>query len=235
MRVTDLGTMAYRDAWQVQEQAHGEVLAGGEERILLVEHPPVITLGRREGVIRSLRAPEASLAQLGVELVQSDRGGDITFHGPGQVVAYPIVRLNDHGLSVGGYVRALERSAIATLGQFGIEARREDKAVGVWVDGLDGRSAKICAIGVRIRRGISLHGLAMNVTTDLSYFELIDPCGLGRPVTSIAKMLGDKPPSIEQVRETLAIQLRSILLSSVKPCEIGASPLGGDRPAHLRG
>src|SRR5688500_8579993 len=198
MRVEDLGTMPYRDAWAAQEAAHADVLDGGAERILLVEHPPVITFGRRPGVERNLIASDAQLATLGVEVVQSDRGGDITFHGPGQIVAYPIVRLNDHTLSVGGYVRALERAAIDTCRAFGVEARREDGAVGVWVDDpIVGTPAKICAIGVRIRRGVSLHGLALNVTTDLSYFDLIVPCGLtGRSVTSLERLLGADAPSI---------------------------------------
>src|SRR3954452_22128589 len=142
MLITDLGTLAYRDAWRLQEAAHEEVLAGGEERILLVEHPPVITLGRRadrgdaggDGVVQHLVAAPEYLQQLGVELVQSDRGGDITFHGPGQVVAYPIVRLNAHGLSVGGYVHALEHAVVDTLADFGIRAQRDTGAVGVWAD-----------------------------------------------------------------------------------------------------
>jgi lipoate-protein ligase B len=217
MLLTDLGTLAYRDAWRLQEAAHEEVVAGGPERVLLVEHPPVITLGRRAdrgeagrgGVVQHLVASPEYLQQLGVELVQSDRGGDITFHGRGQVVAYPIVRLNDHDLSVGGYVRSLERAVIATLAEFGIAARRDESAVGVWVDDpATGTPAKVCAIGVRIRRGVSLHGLALNVTTDLNYFNLIVPCGLqGRPVTSVGKILRDAAPTIEQVRETLARQL----------------------------
>lgn len=208
MIVTDLGTMDYRAAWQRQEAAHAQVLAGGAEQLLLVEHTPVITLGRREGVIRNLVASEASLNMLGVELVQSDRGGDITFHGPGQLVAYPIVRLNDHRLSVGGYVRALENAAIGALAHFGIRARRDEGAVGVWAETGDGSIAKICAIGVRIRRGISLHGLALNVTTDLRYFDLIVPCGLtGRAVTSVQKLLGVHAPTLPQVREALVRQL----------------------------
>src|SRR3954468_17377191 len=163
MYAQDLGLMKYRDAWALQEVAHADVLAGGEERVLLVEHPPVITFGRRPGVERNLIASDEQLRAAGVDVVQSDRGGDITFHGPGQVVAYPIIRLNDHGLSVGGYVRALERAVIATLADFGIGARRDESAVGVWVDeAATGTAAKVCAIGVRIRRGVSLHGLALN-------------------------------------------------------------------------
>jgi lipoyl(octanoyl) transferase len=214
MIVTDLGTMPYRDAWREQERVHEDVVAGGPERLLLVEHAPVITFGRRAGVERNLLASDEQLAKLGVEVVQSDRGGDITFHGPGQVVAYPVVRLNDHGLSVGGYVRALERAVIDALGDLGISARKDDCAVGVWVDDGSGTNtlAKVCAIGVRIRRGVSLHGLALNVTTDLNYFNLIVPCGLHcRPVTSVRKILGDKAPDVDAVKRVLGTRLVSSL------------------------
>jgi lipoate-protein ligase B len=204
--------MRYRDAWAVQEAAHAEVLAGGAERVLLVEHPPVITLGRRgetEGP-KHLVASKDYLDQLGVELVQSDRGGDITFHGLGQIVAYPIVRLNDHRLSVGGYVRRLEATVIAALQEFNIVARRIDGCVGIWTDAPSpGHNplppAKICAIGVRIRRGVSMHGIALNVSTDLRYFNLIVPCGLpGKRVTSIGEILGDRAPQLQAVRDLLA-------------------------------
>jgi lipoyl(octanoyl) transferase len=140
-------------------------------------------------------------------VVQSDRGGDITFHGPGQVVAYPIIRLNDHALSVGGYVRALERGVIDALDKLGVPARCETGAVGIWVDdaGPQCTAAKVCAIGVRIRRGVSLHGLALNVNTDLRYFELIVPCGLsGRAVTSLEKLLGGRAPPLARVKDLLA-------------------------------
>src|SRR5687768_15331766 len=183
MRVEDLGTMPYRDAWAAQESAHADVLAGGEERILLVEHPPVITFGRRGPDARNVIASHEQLATMGVEVVQSDRGGDITFHGPGQIVAYPIVRLIDHKLSVGGYVHGLEKAVIGTLAAFGIGACADPTAVGVWTSH-NGQPGKVCAIGVRVKRGVTLHGLALNVTTDLSYFNLIVPCGLvGRGVT----------------------------------------------------
>jgi lipoyl(octanoyl) transferase len=214
MLITDLGTLGYNDAWRLQEAAHERVLAGEAERIFLVEHPPVITLGRREGAVKNLVASRESLARVGVELVQSDRGGDITFHGPGQLVAYPIIRLNDHRLSVGGYVRALESAVIAALADLGVAARRDEGAVGVWVDDpAAGQPAKLCAIGVRIRRGVSLHGLALNVTTDLNHFNLIIPCGLaGRPVTSLLKLLGDKRPSMDQVKRVLVDRLIAALV-----------------------
>src|SRR3954447_780654 len=134
MRLEDLGTMPYRQAWAIQERAHEEVLAGGEERVFFVEHPPVITFGRRPNVARHLLASDEQLARLGVEVVQSDRGGDITFHGPGQLVAYPIIRLNDHGLSVGAYVHGLEGAVVRTLARFGVSAGKDACAVGVWTD-----------------------------------------------------------------------------------------------------
>jgi lipoyl(octanoyl) transferase len=204
MQIQDLGTINYRDAWTIQEQAHENVVAGGEERLLIVEHPPVITFGRRAETMgqKNLIASKESLDQLGVELVQSDRGGDITFHGPGQIVAYPIVRLNDHRLSVGGFVRKLEATVINAMQQLGVNARRIDGCVGIWVGG-----EKLCALGVRIRRGVSLHGIALNVETDLRYFDLIVPCGLtDKRVTSLKKILGEKCPTIEVVKESLAIQ-----------------------------
>jgi lipoate-protein ligase B len=213
MRVEDLGTLSYRDAWAVQETVHAEVLAGAEERILFVEHTPVITFGRRPGVERNVVASDEQLRSAGVDVVQSDRGGDVTFHGPGQVVAYPIIRLNDHRLSVGGYVRALEAAVIATLKSFGVAtAHRQDKAVGIWVGQTPETSAKVCAIGVRIRRGVSLHGLALNVSTDLRYFNLIVPCGLvGRPVTSLAELLNGSLPALQRVKAELATRLAEAL------------------------
>ena len=219
MRFEDLGTMAYRDAWAVQERAHEEVLAGGEERIYFVEHPPVITFGRRPNVARHLLASDEQRAKLGVDVVQSDRGGDITFHGPGQLVAYPIIRLNDHGFSVGGYVHTLERVIVNTLAGLGISSNSDPTAVGVWTPvPACGSSGKICAIGVRIKRGVSLHGIALNVTTDLSFFNLIVPCGLqGRPVTSIREVLGPSAPPMIRVKEVLREEFTSQLSLPRKP------------------
>lgn len=203
MRVQDLGQCPYRNAWELQERAHQEVMDGGEEMLFLVEHPPVITFGRRPGVGQHLLASETYLTEMRVEVVLSDRGGDITFHGPGQIVAYPIVRLADHGLSVSGYVHCLEKIASATLGYFGVTTQADPAAIGVWADD-HGTLAKVCAIGVRIRRGVSLHGLALNVTTDLRYFDLIVPCGLhGRKATSLQRILGPGCPPIESVKQSL--------------------------------
>jgi lipoyl(octanoyl) transferase len=209
MKVTDLGVTAYRQAWELQERTHEFVSAGGEEELLIVQHPPVITLGRRGDDGNNVLQTPQQLASQGVELIQSDRGGDVTFHGPGQIVAYPIIRLIDHSLSVGGYVHRLESIVIGALAEIGIRGITDPQAVGVWtID--EGEAAKICAIGVRIRRGTTLHGLALNVTSDLHGFSLINPCGLGsRPVTSVAKILGPVAPSLAEVQRILIAHLTS--------------------------
>jgi lipoyl(octanoyl) transferase len=212
MRTLDLPLTPYREAWQLQESLHAEVLDGAEETLLLLEHPPVITTGRRVAdAQKNLLAPPPLLAQLGVDVVESDRGGDITYHGPGQLVAYPIVRLADHGLSVSGYVHLLERIVIDTLAEFKVKAFTDPTAIGVWVRTESDDAAKICALGVRIKRGISLHGLALNVTTDLTHFDLINPCGLGRPVTSLLAELGNRTPTIAEVKSAFARHMQSRL------------------------
>lgn len=218
MRVIDLGQLPYRPAWDEQERVHAQVVAGGEEAVLLVEHPPVITMGRRGETmgVSNLLASESALAARGVEFVQTDRGGDITFHGPGQLVAYPIIRLADHRLTVGGYVRMLQEVVIDAVSGFGVRASTDDAGIGVWTtdaassssDG-DNTGAKLCAFGVRVRRGVTLHGLALNVTTDLAYFRLIVPCGIAdRPVTSLARLLGDRCPSMDQVKSSVVAAFR---------------------------
>ena len=211
MIVEDLQTLEYREAWKLQEDQHAAVAEGAEERLLLVEHPPVITLGRRPGQMKHVTAAAGPLQQARVDLVESDRGGDVTYHGPGQLVAYPIIRLNDHRLSVGGYVRMLEQVVIATLADLGVEAQKDACAVGVWA--MDRQKlAKICAIGVRIRRGVTMHGLALNVTTNLDHFNLIIPCGLaGRTVTSLKRLLGERAPTMEVVKSTLVARMRAAL------------------------
>ncbi|MGD0464489.1 MAG: lipoyl(octanoyl) transferase LipB [Tepidisphaeraceae bacterium] len=213
--VQDLGVMPYRDAWRLQEEAVQQAAAGGAETLFIVEHPPVVTLGRRDDSVKNLKTSPRDLERLGVELVHSDRGGDITYHGLGQIVAYPIIRLANHGFSVGGYVHWLEAIVIAVLAEMGIHAQTDPQAVGVWVaDG--GDVAKICAIGVRIRRGVSLHGLALNVSTDLSGFSHIIPCGLlNRGVTSIGKILATHSPPLATVKGILIRHLTAGLEASL--------------------
>lgn len=212
MEVVDLGQMPYRDAWALQQRLHEEVVAGAPEKLLFVEHPPVVTLGRRPDVVKNLIATPDQLTARGVELVETDRGGDVTFHGPGQIVVYPIVRLIDHRLSIGGYVHRLEDAIVAALEPLGLSAGRDACAVGVWVERRDPpaghpKTAKIAAIGVRIRKGVTMHGLALNVSTDLSYFDLIVPCGLkDRAVTSVSQELG-KAVGMDDVKPHLTTAL----------------------------
>jgi lipoyl(octanoyl) transferase len=201
--VEDLGMTPYRDAWAHQERVHAEVLAGGRERLLLLEHPPVITTGRRPGQGKNILQTGDALTARGVEMVESDRGGDVTFHGPGQLIAYPILRLVDHGFTVSGYVHFLEDVIATALRTCGIAGEKDPCAIGVWTRDGD-ELAKIAAIGVRIRRGVTLHGLALNVTTDLNFFDLIVPCGLtGRPVTSMQKLLVEKTPTMHEMKRLL--------------------------------
>jgi lipoyl(octanoyl) transferase len=204
MRLIDLGIMPYKEAWAFQEKIHGEVALGWQEALILVQHPPVITLGRRGDTGGNILRTEEQLRELNIEFVHSDRGGDVTFHGPGQIVAYPVVRLADHKLSVGGYVHKLEAIVIAALAEMGISAFTDPTAVGVWVNSPLG-PAKICAIGVRIRRGASLHGLALNVEGELEGFLHIIACGLkGRNITSVQRILGAKALATEAVKQILA-------------------------------
>jgi lipoate-protein ligase B len=179
------------------------VHAGGA--LVLVEHPAVITIGRRAGAEKHLLASPRMLAAQGVEVVETDRGGDITFHGPGQLVAYPIVPLNAYGLNLHAYMRLLEEAVMRTLAVFGIGGERSEGATGVWTkDPVAGRSAdglaKICALGIKVRRWVSFHGIALNVSTHLPHFTLINPCGLSRPVTSMREVLGAATPSMEAVK-----------------------------------
>lgn len=208
MKIIDLGRMTWQDAWRRQEDAHADVLLNGPERIFIVEHEPVVTLGRQAELARkSLRFPVDEIRGRGVDVVETDRGGNVTFHGPGQIVAYPIVRLATHKLTVGSYVRTLQEAVIDCLARCTIRGQVDPSAVGVWVQN-NGELAKICAIGVRVKRGVTMHGLALNVDIDLSYTDLIVPCGLeGRSVTSMRKILGATCPEMSHVKWLLGRSL----------------------------
>lgn len=221
MQVVDLGKMSWQDAWARQEHAHDAVLRGHmEPTVYLVEHPHVITLGRQTDLsLRNLRYTPEELGRNGIDVVETDRGGNVTYHGPGQVVAYPILRLAEHHMTVGGYVRRLQDAVIDCLSRCMIKAETDPSAVGVWVPDR-GQLAKICAIGVRVRRGVTLHGVALNVETDLKYFELIVPCGLeGRPVTSVRRVLGVRAPQVEHVKWLLGKSLVDHLSVPALPLE----------------
>lgn len=232
VRVIDLGRMSYAEAYARQVAEHEEVLAAREGghpepgRVLLVEHvPAVITVSRRPGARAHLVATPEMLAREGVVVEETDRGGDITYHGPGQIVVYPILDLNYYHLGLHAYMRLLEQSVIDTLDTFGIVGERDPKATGVWVGGEGG--SKIAAMGVRVRRWVSMHGLALNVNTNLRHFQLIVPCGLvGRGVTSMERELGTACPTIERVREALV----ESLIARLAEARAGAAALAdGER------
>ncbi len=222
LEVVDAGIMDYRAAWDMQLTLHQQVVDGTRPAgvLMLVEHPAVITIGRRPNAAAHLLAAAEMLAQRGVQVVETDRGGDITFHGPGQLVAYPIIPLNNYNLNLHAYMRAMEDAVIGTLATYGVTGERLCGATGVWVqqrgaDEVPPTLAKVCAMGIKLRRWITLHGLALNVTTDLTYFDLINPCGLGRPVTSLQTILGAACPTMVAVKMHLTQQFHRVLSSSL--------------------
>lgn len=181
--VRDLGLMPYGEALKIQQELVEQRKQGLiSDQLLFVEHPHVITLGRN-GHLENLLADEETLRHAGVEFHETNRGGDITYHGPGQITAYPILDLREWKRDVLAYIRALESVLIETLRFFRLDADRVPGATGVWVNG-----AKAAAIGVHISRWVTYHGFALNVTTDLAYFRYIVPCGLQKPVTSMAEL-----------------------------------------------
>jgi lipoyl(octanoyl) transferase len=195
--VRDLGHLAYGPAFEVQRSVLDEVLAGGPDTLLLVEHDPVLTLGANFHSENLLLTPEEYAAR-GVEVTATDRGGDVTYHGPNQLVAYPIFDLNRHGRDLHRWLRDLEEVVIQTLSVYGLEGYRFAPHTGVWVNG-----KKICAIGIKVKRWVSMHGIALNCDNDLSAFDGIVPCGIvGYGVTSISEELG-RDVGIEQVKPEL--------------------------------
>ena len=199
-RATWLGTVDYLEARELQLALLEKVHAGAEPNtMLLLEHPHVYTKGRLSKQTDVL-LPEEELAARGIPVYETDRGGQVTYHGPGQLVIYPIINLREWGGPV-KYVRALEQVVIGTLAEMGITANCESGNTGVWTD-----QGKIAAIGVKISRGIAFHGLALNVNTDLSLYQNIIPCGIAdRSVTSMAAILGD-PVDLELVRYGMVYQ-----------------------------
>ena len=218
--IQDLGRLRYGDAYERQLAAHAEVLADRDRQprplragiVLTVEHDPVITVSRRAAAASHVLATPELLARHRVELAETDRGGDVTYHGPGQLVVYPILDLTLLNLGLHDYMRLLEQSVIDTCVTFGITAQRDPAATGVWVRDASGQLAKVAAFGVRVRRWVSMHGLSINITTNMDHFGLIVPCGLaGRPVTSLKQLLGDRCPSWPQVQQELLEHLSHLV------------------------
>ncbi len=195
-----LGRVSYTEALELQRTLARDRISGviPQDVLLLVEHPPVVTLGRSSKGKHLLASPEF-LASRGVELFEVERGGDVTFHGPGQLVGYPIMDLKRHRQDLHWYLRQLERSLIDVLGHYGISAEQNKGLTGVWTGG-----RKIASIGVHARDWVTWHGFALNVTTDLSYFDLIVPCGIdGVQMTSMARELAAAPDA-EAVSQSVA-------------------------------
>lgn len=229
-RCRDLGLMEYRSCWELQQKLFDALVEKKRTRpaqpetksaekacadtdagtVLLVEHPPVYTLGK-SGHAENLLVSREALEAAGAQFFHIDRGGDITFHGPGQLVVYPILDLERLGIGLRNYIDALEEAVIRTVAEYGIAAGRIAGASGVWIDPARRRPRKICAIGVRSSRYVTMHGLALNVSTDLGWFSRINPCGFtDRGVASIASETGREVPMDDvkkQVVKFLSVEL----------------------------
>lgn len=220
----DFGRMGYHECWELQRMAFDYMLGlkrgkqsglsvgsspvevGDAGVLYLVEHNPVYTLGK-SGKSENMLISEAYLRSIGAEFYHIDRGGDITFHGPGQVVGYPILDLEQIGIGLRDYIDLIEESIIGVCREWGIEAGRVAGASGVWLEGDTTRARKICAIGVRASRYVTMHGFAMNVATDLKYFSYINPCGFAdKGVTSLERELGHAV-DVEQVKAQIVKHL----------------------------
>lgn len=212
-RFENLGLRSYRQVWDLQEKTLEEVkqakLEGktGRNRLFFVEHPPVFTVGR-SGKDSNMLASSALLQSKNAEFIHVDRGGDVTFHGPGQLVGYPIFNLEEFPLGVKAYIDKIEEVIIRSMARYGINCERLQGATGVWIEPHTPRARKICAIGVKCSRYVSMHGFALNINTDLSYFNMINPCGFtDKGVTSMQKELDqalDFSAVCNTVKETFA-------------------------------
>jgi lipoyl(octanoyl) transferase len=231
LHVRWLGRIDYRSAWQLQHELVAARAAGEvPDTLLVLEHDAVLTLGRHADLANIL-ATDQELATRGIETIRVERGGEVTYHGPGQLVAYPIVRLAESGLLLRPFVRALELAMADAAGSYGVPAERRDGYPGCWVDpaGLDGLPRKLGALGLRVEHGVTYHGIALNVTTRLADFELIDPCGLaGITVTSIARELGwsgaaadpstaSAATAAERFADALSHRLDAAVIASAEP------------------
>lgn len=196
MRIVDFGLTPYREMWEAQKRIQKQLIESKKsfkgitsECILVGEHPAVYTLGKH-GKEQNLLLDKTKLADHGCECIKIERGGDITYHGPGQVIVYPIIDLPSHSLGVKKYVELLEESVIRLLKEYGIKSERIAGATGVWLDKDTPNERKICAIGIKISHGVTMHGFALNVNTDLNGFRAINPCGfIDKGVTSMEKEL----------------------------------------------
>ena len=216
MKIEDWKHISYSDAWSRQTEIFNSVIEASKEgkpyenRIIFCTHPHVYTIGKH-GKQENMLISGDMLSRIGAEVFRIDRGGDITYHGPGQLVCYPILCLEDFNLGLKGYLHLLEEAVIRTCSHYGIQSGRVDGATGVWIDINTPRERKICAMGVRSSHFVTMHGLALNVNTDLKYFDYINPCGFtNKGVTSIEKETGVQV-SMDEVRRILTDELLKLL------------------------
>lgn len=223
VKYIDLKTCEYKDAWNFQDKTHTEVLQNREQgnhtnlvgSLIFVEHPHVYTLGK-SGQVNNLLINDKYLKKINASYYQSNRGGDITYHGPGQIVGYPIFDLEVLRLGVKEYIHRIENSIIETLAEYDIKASRLDGATGVWIDPGTSNARKICAIGVRVSKAVTMHGFALNVNTDLNYFSHINPCGfIDKGVTSMKKEL-EHEVDIEEVKRKLRTRIAELFRLEIK-------------------
>ena len=195
--ILDLGLSDYNDTWKLQKKLQSKRILGEiEDHLLLVEHPPVFTLGKNASKQHIINNSED------VSIIQTDRGGNITFHGPGQLVCYPILDLNHYKRSITWYMRELEQLIIDVLGEYDIKASRKKGLTGTWV-----KDKKIAALGVRISRWVTMHGFSLNINPDLNFYKNIIPCGIKEyGVTSMAKIMGNEVPSMDEVKTKMTKQ-----------------------------
>lgn len=226
--VKDLGHKDYKETWDYQESLFEEIVELKRKNraentdlptpnyFLFVEHPHVYTLGK-SGHIENLLIDEAALAKKGASFYKINRGGDITYHGPGQIVGYPIIDLENFFTDIHKYLRSLEEVIIRTLADYGIEGERSEGETGVWLDVGTPFARKICAMGVRASRWVTMHGFALNVNTDLGYFDNIIPCGIrGKAVTSLNVELSKEKVDTEEVKRYILKHFEEIFGVSIK-------------------
>ena len=226
VEVIDLGIQLYKPTWDLQEQQlqkivdlkksnrAAQVAVPTPNYLYWVEHPPVITLGKR-GLPKHLLLDEQELTDKGIEFFTTNRGGDITFHGPGQLVGYPILDLENFFTDIHKYLRLLEEAIILTLKEYGLSAERSEGETGVWLDVGTPFARKICAMGVKASRWVTMHGFALNVNTDLAYFDYIIPCGIqGKAVTSLAAEL-KKEISLNEVKAKILTHFSTLFEASL--------------------
>ena len=216
MKIEDWKHITYSEAWERQTELFNSIIKARSEgqpyenRIIFCTHPHVYTIGKH-GKQENMLISDDMLSRIGAEVFRIDRGGDITYHGPGQQVCYPILCLEDFKLGLKGYLHQLEEAVIRTCSHYGIKSGRVDGATGVWIDIGTPRERKICAMGVRSSHFVTMHGLALNVNTDLGYFDYINPCGFtNKGVTSIEKETGVQV-SMDEVRQILTEELLKLL------------------------